>query len=109
MDQIFRMKDVLMNCYEYKIPAMVLFIDFNKAYDSVSRKQLLKAMREFGVSPKLVNLTRMTLKLTTGRVKVNGKFSDNFKIKTGLRQGDPLSTLLFNIVFEKIIRMGNLN
>ena len=104
-DQIFSMKEVLMNCYEYKISAMVLFID----YDYVSRKQLLKAMREFGVSPKLVNLTRMTLKLTTGRVKVNGKLSDSFEIKTGLRQADPLSTLLFNIVFEKIIRMGNLN
>ena len=37
-----------------KIPAMVLFIDFRKAYDSASRKQLFKAMREFGVSPKLV-------------------------------------------------------
>ena len=60
MDQIFSMKEVLMNCYEYKIPmnktipAMVLFIDFRKVYDSVSRKQLFKAMREFGVSPKLV-------------------------------------------------------
>lgn len=34
-DQIFTKKEVLTTCYEYKIPAIVLIIDFKKTYDSI--------------------------------------------------------------------------
>lgn len=51
----------------------------------------------------------MTLKRTTNNVKVGGEISEDFVIRTGLRQGDPLSTLLFNMILEKIIRDSQLN
>lgn len=45
----------------------------------------------------------MTKKKTTSNVRVKGEITQVFEIKTGLRQGDPLSTLLFNKVLENII------
>lgn len=42
-------------------------------------------------------------------VKVKNEISDDFQIKKGLRQGVHFSTLLFNIVFNKIIRDNILN
>lgn len=108
-DQIFTMKEVLTTCYEYKIPALVLFIDFKKAYDSVKRMELIRSMQEFEVPPKLERLVNMTLKKTPNNVRIKNQVSEDFMVKTGLRQGDPLSTLLFNIALEKVMRDGNLN
>lgn len=48
-DQIFIMKEVLTTCYEYKIPAVVLFLDFKKAYDSVKRITLMEIMEEYEI------------------------------------------------------------
>jgi len=41
---------------------------------------------------------------TRMKVKVNNSYSEWFKMKTGVRQGDPLSTLLFSVVLHSVIR-----
>lgn len=46
---------------------------------------------------KLINLIRMTT------VRANNALLKNFKVEKGLRQGDPLPTVLFNIIVEKMI------
>lgn len=61
-------------------------------------------MREFGFPAKLVRMVKMTLKNTCNKVKIQGRVSDSFETVAGLRQGDPLSTQLFNICLEKVIR-----
>jgi sorting nexin-29 len=62
-------------------------------------------MLEFGIPPKLVRLTRAT----TAQVKLQIKLSNSFRIGNGLRQGDSLACILFNIILEKIIRGANIN
>lgn len=44
----------------------------------------------------------MTLTKTKGRGKVEGELSEEYDIKEGLRQGDMLSTILFNLALEKV-------
>ena len=61
-------------------------------------------MKEFGISMKLVRLVKMTLANTNRKVKIQGKLSPSFETMIGLRQGDALSTLLFNLCIEKIVR-----
>jgi hypothetical protein len=51
----------------------------------------------------------MTLIDPNCRVKIQGQLSSNFKVKVGLRQGVALSTILFNIVSEKVIRNIEIN
>jgi hypothetical protein len=82
-----------------------LFIDFKTAYDKVNRNQLYKAMLEFGIPPKLMRLTQATMEGTTAKVKVQNEFH----IQNGLRQGDALACILFNIALEKIISDANIN
>ena len=52
---------------------------------------------EFGIPRKLVRLIKMCLTETYSRVRVGKNLSDRFPIRNGLKQGDALSPLLFNL------------
>jgi len=83
----------------------VTFVDFQKAYDSIDRETLFNTLKEFKIDRKTRLIIQETLTGTTSKVKFMGEISDPFEIHTGVRQGDGLSPLLFNIVLEKIIRV----
>jgi len=86
-----------------------LFIDFKKPYDSVRRKVLYNILIEFGIPKKLVRLIKMCLTETYSRVREGKNLSDMFPIRNGLKQGDALSPLLFNIVLEYAIMRVQVN
>jgi sorting nexin-29 len=93
---------------EFQIETHHLFIDFKTAYDKVNRNQLYKAMLEFGIPLKVVRLTQAMMEGTTAKVKVQNELSESFHIQNGLRQGDALACILFNIALEKTIRDANI-
>lgn len=73
------------------------------AYDCIHRPSMLKMLRNFGITPKLVKMIGFTLTMnrpTKYKVKFRGELSDAFSINTGLKQGDGLSPLLFNCALE---------
>ena len=51
-----------------------------------------------------MSLIKQTLSDTISKIKFLGEISEPFEIHTGVRQGDGLSPLLFNIVLDKIIK-----
>jgi hypothetical protein len=77
-----------------------LFIDFKKAYDSVRREGLYNILIEFGVPMKLVRLIKMCLNETYSKVCISKHLSESFPIQNGLKQGDALSPLIFNVALE---------
>jgi hypothetical protein len=66
-------------------------------------------MAEFGIPSKLISLTKMTLEITCNKVKIQNKLSDSFMTNTGMKQGDSLSTVLFNIILEIVLREIHVN
>ena len=63
----------------------------------------------FGISIKLARLVKMYLNETFSRVRVGKHLSDMFPIKNFFKNGDALSPLLFNFVFEYAIRRVQVN
>ncbi|XP_052565823.1 uncharacterized protein LOC128093352 [Culex pipiens pallens] len=108
-DQIFTVRQILQKCREYQVPTHHLFIDFKAAYDSVDREELWKIMDENGFPGKLIRLTRMTMDGARCCVKISGAESDSFPSLGGLRQGDGISCLCFNVVLEGVMRRAGFN
>ncbi|KAL1451182.1 hypothetical protein WDU94_003467 [Cyamophila willieti] len=104
VEQISNLKFILRHRKLRGKHTYVTFVDFKKAYDSVDRETLLNTLEEFGVDTKTIALIKQTLTDTESKVKFAGILSKAFKIKTGLRQGDGISPILFNCVLEKVIR-----
>jgi hypothetical protein len=109
VDHIFGLRQIMEKCHEFNIDLHLLFIDYKAAYDSIDRDELFKAMQDFDIPLKLINLVKMTLDLTSCRVLIQGHVSRDFLVEKGVRQGDALSCLLFKIVLERVIRKSGVN
>jgi hypothetical protein len=102
-DQIFCIHQILEKKWEYNGTAHQLFIDSEKAYDSVRREVLYSILTEFGVCMELVRLIKMCLNETCSKVYIGKNLSDAFPIQNGLKQ-DVLSPLLFIFALQYAIR-----
>jgi hypothetical protein len=92
--------------WEYNGTVHQVFIDFRKAYNSVTRQALYSILIEFGIPRKLAGLIQTCLNETYSIVHTGKYQSDKFPIQNGLKQGDALSPLLLNSGLEYAIRGG---
>ena len=86
-------------CREWGIPLYISTIDFTKAFDSIKHSAIWKSLRHYGVKPAYVKLLQRLYSQQEGTV-LTDKESEVFSIKRGTKQGDPLSSLLFNTVLQ---------
>lgn len=84
--------------------AFVVFCDFRKAYDTVDRDFLLRAMRELGVGEAFAGLVHRLLLGTRARAVVNGHVSTPAAFAAGVRQGCPLAPLLYLFIAQALQR-----
>lgn len=103
-DQIFVMKELASKYWEYNKDLYILFIDFKKAYDSLIRSKVWNRLRQSKISEKLIRLIRMCVEGSKGKVRIERELTDTFDISSGVRQGDGLSPLLFNLALEKALK-----
>ncbi|KAI5731765.1 hypothetical protein M8J77_015617 [Diaphorina citri] len=104
LDHIFTLRQVFEKVWEYNNGGHFVFIDFKKAYDSANRPCLLKILKEFQIPTKLISLISDCLDKTLCKIKMPNTNSDEFEVTSGLRQGDPISPILFNLMLERVDR-----
>jgi len=61
-------------------------------------------MKEFKISTKLINMYKRCVQKTRSAVRIEGILSSFFENKTGLKQGDPFSPIIFNLALQKVIQ-----
>ena len=104
IDNIFALKIINKKIWEYNQSAQYLFIDFQKAYDSIHRDMIWKCKEEFKIPKKLINTFKTCVQKTKSAVRIEGTLSSFFENKTGLKQGDFLTWTLFNLALQKVIQ-----
>ena len=77
-----------------------IFLDQEKAFDRISHTFMLKTLRAFGFGDRFVNWVKIVYTNTRSAVKVNGHLTSEFSIQRGVRQGCPLSALLYVLCAE---------
>lgn len=77
-------------------------MDWNKAFDRVEHEFLFRVLERFGFGERLVGWVRRLYGSAKSCVKVNGVLTDRFEIGRSVRQGCPLSALLYAIAVEPL-------
>jgi len=83
-------------------PGYIVSLDQAKAYDRVDQAWLLKVLCALRVPGELVALIGDIASGCRSRVRINSGYSGWFNLRRGVRQGDPLSCLLFNFSIEPL-------
>ena len=81
-------------------PGVLLALDFTKAFDCISKKFMIAALKRFGFGQEFVKWVSVLMTNTKSRIGYNGWISDVFDVNRGIRQGCPLSPLVFIIGLE---------
>ena len=81
-------------------------IDAEKASDKIQHPFMTKNLQKVGIERTYLNIIKVIYDKTTARVVLNSKKLKAFPLRSGTRQGCPLSPLLFNIVLE-VLAIGN--
>uniref|UniRef100_A0A670KB41 Reverse transcriptase domain-containing protein n=1 Tax=Podarcis muralis TaxID=64176 RepID=A0A670KB41_PODMU len=97
----------IINIIEYldcknDIPAAIIFIDAEKAFDNVSWQFLLGCLETVGIEGSFLEGIKAIYSSQRAKLIINNDLTDSFEISKGTRQGYPLSPLLFIMVLEII-------
>uniref|UniRef100_A0A3B4ALQ4 Reverse transcriptase domain-containing protein n=1 Tax=Periophthalmus magnuspinnatus TaxID=409849 RepID=A0A3B4ALQ4_9GOBI len=77
-------------------------VDFRKAFDRVEHSFLWDVLRQFGFGDTFISWIQLLYQNARSRVKCNGSLTDTFPLSRSVRQGCPLSSLLYSIVAEPL-------
>ena len=91
--------DVLNYAERHDKSGILMSVDFEAAFDSVSWEFLCEALKQYNFGPKFLSLIK-TMYLNSNnfaRIDMNGFLGEKVFLKCGVRQGDPISGYLFNL------------
>ena len=79
---------------------MIISIDAEKAFDKIQHPFMIKILQKAGIEGIYLNIIKAIYYNPTVNIILNGEKLKALPLKSGTRQGCPLSPLLFNIVLE---------
>ena len=77
---------------------MIISRDAEKAFDKLQHPFMLKTLQKVGIEGTYLNIIKVIYDRPTANIILNGEKLKTFPLRSGTRQGCPLSPLLFNIV-----------
>ena len=82
----------------------IMALDFSKAFDCVARTYLMELVQHMPFSDFVKNMIKTIYNKNLAYIIINTNISEAFEIERGVRQGCPLSALLFNLSIEPLLQ-----
>ena len=79
-------------------------MDAEKAFDKIQQRFMLKTLNKLSIDGKYLKIIKAIYNKPTANIILNGQKLEAFPLKSGTRQGCPLSPLLFNTILEVLAR-----
>ena len=79
---------------------MIISVDAEKAFNKIQHTFMIKTLQKVGIEGTYLNIIKAIYDKPTANIALNGEKLKPFPLRSGARQGCPLSPLLFNIVLE---------
>ena len=79
---------------------ITISIDAEKAFDKIQYPLMIKTLQKVGIEGTYLNIIKATYDKPTANIILNGEKLKPFPLRSGTRQGCPLSPLLFNIFWK---------
>ena len=79
---------------------MIISIDAEKAFDKIQHPFMIKTLQKVGIEGTQLNIIKAIYDKPTANIVLNGENLKQFPLRSGKRQGCPISPLLFSIVLE---------
>ena len=102
--QILALRRLLEGVRDHALAAVITFIDFRKAFDSIHRGRLIEILHAYGVPDKLVQAIGASYARTRAKVCSPDGETDYFDISAGVLQGDTLAPFLFIVALDYALR-----
>ena len=96
-DMIFTVRQLAEKAIEHQSKQFFLFVDLQKAYDSVPRMAMWRALEKLGVPDCIIDIIRSFHDGMHVQVRVNGRTLEEIPVENGLRQGCTMAPVLFNL------------
>jgi len=100
IDRIFCLKPLIEKKMAVTQPLHLLFVDLEKAYDSVPPKNLWKALEHYNISNSIIRAIKRLYENSFSKIKIGKQLSSGFYITKGQRKGCSLSPTLLKYIFE---------
>ena len=101
-DSLALVRDSFLYSIDRTVPLCIVGLDLEKAFDRINHVYLKKVMQAFGFGPKIRAWIDVLHNESVSRVVINGNSTDTFKVESGVRQGCPLSVILFILAMEPL-------
>jgi ribonuclease HI/exonuclease III len=102
LDQVELSKSIIAFAESSGSDGAILALDQEKAYDKIRHDYLFSALEAFGLPDRFITTVKHLYSSAETEVAINGIHSAPYRVRRGVRQGDPLSCLLFNLAIEPL-------
>lgn len=104
-----RLLNIVHSSFQNKQKTLAISLDADKAYDRVEWPYLFDIMERFGLGGNFLKWTQTIYQAPRAIVVTNGRRSESFPVARGVRQGCPLSPLLFALALEPLAEVIRLH